>query len=383
MKQGTGKTRVAIELANSTDADLIVFIVPHALKTNLLEEIDKWGLSKDYLIESYQGVSMSDNRYMKLLEKMQDKRCMVIADESMFIKNEQSKTFQRMIKIRDLSEYRLILNGTPISKDEWDLYNQMEFLSPRILKMTRKDFLKTFFTHVKYKRKNEKPKKFYKFSKVNVDYLKRLIEPYTFYVDLDFKLKETNHSIQIQGAVDRQYQLAKNTLLENLALGEDFIVKALRNMEVIIFNDDHRLNEIAKHIKGQCVVFCNFRYEIETLHKLVGGYMIHGGIKNRDTILNEFKKDNQPLFIMSGIGAFGHNLQFCNRVMFSSISFDYSKVEQALYRIKRLGQTKDIEYTYFESNYGIYTMIKENISKKKTLHDLIIEKLGDDRFECI
>ena len=93
MKQGTGKTRVAIDLANSTDATLVVFIVPHALKNNTKLEINKWGLKKPYLIETYQGVAMSDNRYVGLIERIKGEKVMIVADESIFIKNELSKTW--------------------------------------------------------------------------------------------------------------------------------------------------------------------------------------------------------------------------------------------------------------------------------------------------
>lgn len=381
MKQGTGKTRVAIELANSTDATLVVFIVPHALKYNTEVEISKWKLDKPYIVETYQGIAMSDNRYMKLLEDMKPHKCMVIADESTFIKNGKSKTFERILKIRDLSEYRLILNGTPITKDEWDIYNQMEFLSPKILRMNRQEFLNTFFKKVKFKRKGERERQFYKFSDVNLEYLQKLISPYTFYVDLDFEFEETEKDIMIVGDVDIEYAEAKRELLESLKYGIDNIVLHLRKMEVLVFNDDYRLKEMAKHISGQCVVFCNFRHEIETLHSLVDSYMIHGDTKNRNEIIERFQHDDKPLFIMLGIGAYGHNLQFCNRIIFSSITFDYGKIEQAMYRIKRLGQTKDIEYTYLKSHYGLYNMIEDNLTKKQTLHDLIIDKLGSDEFE--
>ena len=76
-----------------------------------------------------------------------------------------------------------------------------------------------------------------------------------------------------------------------------------------------------------------------------------------------------------GTGAYGLNLQFCNKIAFISLTFDYAKVDQAISRIKRLGQEKDIEYTYFTSNLGIYKMINENLTKKQTLKELIIDKI--------
>ena len=83
-----------------------------------------------------------------------------------------------------------------------------------------------------------------------------------------------------------------------------------------------------------------------------------------------------------GTGAYGLNLQFCNKIAFSSIAFDYGKIDQAKSRIMRLGQERDIEYTYFTSDLGIYTMIQENNQRKLDLKELIIDKIKKgERFE--
>jgi SNF2 family domain protein len=384
MKQGTGKTRVSIELANYTQCELVVYIVPAALVDTLKEELNKWHLNKDYLIETYQGISRSDRRYLQLLQIVKEKTCMVIADESVFIKNDDSKTYQRMIEISKHSDYRLILNGSPITKNEWDIYNQMSFLSPKIIGMHRIDFLNNFFTHVVFKKRGQKERDFYKLSEVNIGYLHKLIEPYIFQVDLELELEEKTKTIVIGNSVYEEYSLQKKSLLDSLETGEGDIVQKLRLMEVLVFTDHERINEISKHIKGQCIVFCQFIKEIDYLASKLGKcFVIKGSIpkEKRTEIIQQFKNSNIPLLITLGTGAFGLNLQFCNKIMFSSISFNYSHIEQAVYRIKRLGQNKEIEYTYFASDLGIYNMIYENLSKKRTLQDIIINKMEGNAFE--
>lgn len=385
MKQGTGKTKVVLKLAEITPCDLALFIVPHSLINNLIDEINKWGFKKKYIIETYQGISMSDKRYLDLIKKIEKKNIIIIADESIFIKNENSKTFQRMLKLRDLSNYRLILNGTPITKNEWDLYNQMDWLSPKILKMNRDEFLKTFFTHIVYKKKGMPERDFYKFSEININYLQALISKYIFYADLKFDKKEKETYILVNGNVNEEYQNLKEKLIESVKYGDDIVIRQLRLIEKLIFTDKERLKVIYKKIKGQCIVFCNFIDEIDYLESKMDCYIIKGSVKNRNKIIEKFKNDNKPLLIMLGIGAYGHNFQFCNKIFFSSITFDYGKIEQALYRIKRIGQKNNIEYTYFESNYKIYSMIKENLVKKKELQKLVIEKFeSEDKIsECI
>lgn len=378
MKQGTGKTRVAIELANSTDATLVLFLVPNQLKQNMLEQIELWQLNKPFVIETYEGISQSDRRYLELLSKLENEKVMIVADESIFIKNGSSKRYNRILNIRDKSEYRLILNGTPITKNEWDIYYQMKFLSDRIIKMNESEFLATFFKKVKYKKKFQKPHEFYKLSEVNIDYLKRLIEPYIFEVDLEFDKDESDQYkiIYSSSETEEKYQQLKEKLLEKIEHGETF-QDLLMLMCYEMFTDRGRNKEIGESLKGQQIVYCCYLKEVEVIAAHCDCYVITGDtpIDERVCILKQFKEDNKPLLMTYGVGAFGHNLQFCNKITFASITFDYAKVDQAKYRIKRLGQERNIKYTYIKSDLGIYNLIQNNLVNKENLHDLIIKNL--------
>lgn len=388
MKQGTGKTRVALELIKSTDCDFALFLCPFSTKANLKSEIDKWGLDRPFEIVGYETLSSSDRTYLKLLDlQNQYHKIFIVADESVFIKNSDSKRFERMLKLRDVSEYRLILNGTPITKNEWDIYNQMEFLSPLIIKMNRPEFLKTFFKKIKYKRAGESPREFYKLSTVNVSYLHNLIEPYIFEADLEFdkNIHVKNVEILSSGETDELYEERKQSLLNSLAIGE-CKVEQFTNLAVACFDDKERHKTIAKQLKGQIIVFCSLLSEVKHISEEIDCYVITGATtpKKRIEIINQFKEDDKPLLMTYGTGAFGLNLQFCNRIAFASLTFDYAKIDQAMSRIKRLGQENDIEYTYFTSNLGIYNMINENITKKQTLKELIVDKIEKgENFEKI
>lgn len=388
MKQGTGKTRVALELIKSTDCDFVLFLCPFSTKSNLRVEIDKWGFDRSFEIVGYETLSSSDRTYLKLLAlQKQYHKIFIVADESVFIKNSDSKRFERMLKLRDMSEYRLILNGTPITKNEWDIYNQMEFLSPLIIKMNRPEFLQTFFKKIKYKRVGESPREFYKLSTVNIGYLHKLIEPYIFEADLEFDKNIHVKKIEIlsSGETDELYEERKQSLLNSLAIGECKI-EQFTNLAVACFDDKERHKAIAKQLKGQIIAFCSLLSEVKHISEEIDCYVITGATapKERLEIINQFKEDDKPLLMTYGTGAFGLNLQFCHRIAFVSLTFDYAKIDQAMSRIKRIGQENDIEYTYFTSNLGIYNMINDNIVKKQTLKELIIDKIekGED-FEKI
>lgn len=378
MEQGTGKTRVALELIRETDADLALFFCPFSTKNNLLSEIKKWGIDIDFIVYGYETISSSDTAYLEILDLVEDRNVFIVADESIFIKNESSKRYRRLLNIAKHSNYRLILNGTPITKDEWDIYNQMNFLSPKIIGMGRDQFLNTFFKKIKYKKRGQSAREFYKLSEVNIDYLHRLIKPYIFECDFKFDKKVNIENILIPASAGTReiYEFQKNKLLDSLMVGESCI-EQFQNLAVACFDDENRHKEIARHLKGQIIVFCTLLNEVDNISKEIDCYTITGAqnLKERTEIINKFRNDSKPLLMTIGTGAYGLNLQFCNKIAFSSIAFDYGKIDQAKSRIMRLGQERDIEYTYFTSDLGIYTMIQENNQRKLDLKELIIDKI--------
>src|SRR5690554_2863453 len=190
MEMGTGKTRVAIELVDYNNCDLLIYVAPFSTLDNIEFELKKWELKTPYILIGYETISMSDRKYLELLSEIEGKKCFIIADESIFIKNEETKRFNRLCHIRSKCEYALILNGTPITKNEWDLYNQMYFLSPMIINMSRNQFLNTFFKKITFKRKHERERTFYKLSEINAQTLYKIIEPYIFEAELEFTNKE-------------------------------------------------------------------------------------------------------------------------------------------------------------------------------------------------
>ena len=378
MKMGTGKTRVAIELVDYNKCDLLIYVAPFSTLKNIEEEFIKWNLKTEYILIGYETISSSNKKYLDLLSKIENKKCFIIADESIFIKNEESKRYNRLINIRNKCEYALILNGTPLTKNEFDLYNQMQFLSPLIMKMSKNQFLNTFFKKITYKKKDKKENTFYKFSEVNAELLYKMIEPYIFKCDLDFnkEVKEIYNYIQYQNEND--YYIEKEKKLEEyIEKGtSDVIINMLISLNVIASNYAKKNDELIKYIKDrQVIVFCNYISEIEYISSKLECYIITGQTTHRNEIIDKFKHDNKPLLMTMGVGSYSLNLQFCNEIVYSSLTFDYAKLEQSKYRIKRIGQERDIKYTYFLTDLGINKMILENINRKCTLDNLVKEKM--------
>ena len=378
MQMGTGKTKVAIELIDYNNCDLLLYVAPFSTLKNIETELVKWKIKTSYRLIGYETISSSDTKYLNLLKELENKKVFVVADESIFIKNEETKRFKRLLNIRSKCEYALILNGTPITKNEWDLYNQMYFLSPLIINMNREQFLNTFFKKITYKKKGQKENTFYKFSEVNAEQLHRMIEPYIFKCDLDFEKNESDNYIYVPYKDESDYYDKKEEKLkEYMQKGtSEIIINLLTSLTVISASYSYKNDELINYIKNkQIIVFCSFLSEIEYIEDKVNCYVITGSTKKRDEIIEKFKNDSKPLIMTFGVGSYSLNLQFCNEIVYSSLTFDYAKIEQSKYRIKRIGQGKDIKYTYFLTDLGINKLILENLKRKMTLENLIKEKM--------
>ena len=156
----------------------------------------------------------------------------------------------------------------------------------------------------------------------------------------------------------------------------DVIINMLVSLNVIASNYAKKNDELIKYIKDrQVIVFCNYISEIEYISSKLECYIITGQTTHRNEIIDKFKHDNKPLLMTMGVGSYSLNLQFCNEIVYSSLTFDYAKLEQSKYRIKRIGQERDIKYTYFLTDLGINKMILENIDRKCTLDNLVKEKM--------
>lgn len=379
MKMGSGKTKVAIDLVEYNKCDILIYLTPFSTKNNIEQEFKKWNMKTPYYILAYETLSSSDSEYLKVLNLLENKRAFIIADESIFIKNDETKRFVRACKLRSLCEYALILNGTPLTKSEYDLYNQMYFLSPKIIGMTKEEFKNNFYKKIEYKKAFEQPKVFYKFSKRNADALYKMIEPYIFKCDLNLELKESTVKTYIPYS-GIEYDAIKetffNTFIKNGNI-EDILV-LLNKLSFIASTYEEKNKEVIREAKNKkVIIFCNYLKEVDYYKNNLDCYVITGNTKKdaRPNIIEQFKNDNKPLVLTFGVGSYSLNLQFCNKIIYSSINFDFGKIEQSQYRIKRIGQEKEIEYRYILTDLGIVKLIEKCIQRKESINDLIKDNM--------
>lgn len=387
MRQGTGKTRVALELVNYNKPDYLLYIAPVSTIENARAEIEKWGCCCQYDITGYETIASSNEQYVEMHDKVEKlkndgKKTFIIADESIFIKNGKSKRTFRAKELRRFFDYALILNGTPLTRNEWDLFNQMDFLSNKILNMNYREFIKMFFVEHEHN-----GQQYHTFYEPNRPALVKLCSPYVYEADLDFE-KNEKQTIQKVSCDMTEYADVKRHMFQKFNLCEiDSLLVLFAELQRIVACMPEKNSAVAEYINGrQCVCFCNYRDEVEQIQGLCECYVITGEttMKRRKEIIKKFQEDgNRPLLIMLGCGSFGLNLQFCNEIVYSSINFDYAKMEQSQYRIKRIGQASDITYTYILADTGINRMMFSNLDKKESLLEIVKNLMREAKNEKV
>lgn len=377
MEMGTGKTKVALDLINSKSnkIDYILWICPFSIKNEIIKERDKWYPSMKIDVVGCETIGSSDRTYLEILKKVTTSKTFIVVDESLKIKNINAKRTRRIIEFGEYAQYKLILNGTPITKNVIDLYTQMQFLSPKILKMSFNQFKNTYCEYyIRGKLKGMVKKQH------NIEHLISLIEPYIFDCDLDIEAKKMYYNYFYD--VDTfQYSRLKNELLEGIA-NMDFFVLTTKLQQFYTTYKEEMLKELLEQMNDQVIIFVKYLDSIPAgANKIVGDM----NIKERKQVIDKFERgDFKELYITYGCGSYGLNLQFCRNIIFAEHCFDYSQRIQAEARIYRIGQNYDVNYYNLWCNVGLEKMIQSSLNKKSNLLNEIkkeIEKKGENNLK--
>ena len=369
MSMGTGKTKVAMDLAISkqNDFDCIVWIAPASLirSPSYVGEINKWSndLIKPIFYYTIEGIGSSNAKYLEMVQLASSKASFCIIDESITIKNAIAKRTKRLLENWHLFKFRLILNGTPITNSLLDLYSQIKFIHPNILKMTETQFANNFLIFKKegYRgyAKSNKP--------CNEEALIETIKPYIFDAELEINcgLNFINIDCKLHYLENENYNIFKNQTINNCEVVIDFLAMAQKFQHYYSLNcaeKQIKLEETLKNLQNQQVII--YVKYIDELNYLQEKYNCAEYSGRDKTGIELFRNGERILASTYGSGSLGHNLQFCNNIIYLSQTFDYKDKEQSLHRIYRIGQTKPCNIYNFYINTGLEKLIKNNLNKK-------------------
>lgn len=364
MEAGTGKTKVAVDIVNASACDFVLWVGPlQTIRTgNVTAEVSNHGEFK--MPAKYVGVESiggSDRIYMEVLAELEKyDKPFVVVDESLKIKNAEAKRTRRLLEIGKRVEYKLILNGTPLSRNLLDLWSQMQFLSPLILNMTLAQFKNTFCEWTRITRRNgccSYTKEFIT-GYDNVDYLYSLIRHYVFKADLKLNISQQYryYTYCIDDESKEEYDHIKNKYLDDEMLewkNNNIFLEMTQKMQHTYCCTPDKLSLVRKILASddveakRTIIFCKF-------------------VKSREVCEREF---NDCLVLSYQKDAMGLNLQEYNATIYFDKVWDYALRTQSTRRTFRTGQERDCLYFDLTGNVGLERLIDNNIDKKITMSE--------------
>jgi len=367
MEPGTGKTRAAYEIVKRAfECDYILWLTPFQTKQNLRDELKKWYLNDNvrhgefdrlFDVVGIETMSNSDRVYLELILKLDKSSCpFIVVDESLKIKNWDAKRTKRIIELGKRAHFKLVLNGTPLSKNLLDIWAQMEFLSPKILKMGLTEFKNTFCEWTKITRRigNRSFTKEFITKYHNVDHLYSLIGHYVYECDLELEIGKQYHDVayKIEDDIKEQYHYLKAKYLNDeklQAMNNNIFLELTQKMQHLYCISEEKYDLVREILNtndpSQVIAFTKFIASGDKLRALFPGITV----------------------LSYGKHAHGLNLQQFNVCIFFDKTWDYAQRIQSEARIYRKGQKNQCIFYDLTGDVGLESMISKNIEKKQGL----------------
>lgn len=419
MEQGTGKTITTLEIARVRlevqKIERIVWLCPCSVKNNLKNEIIKQcpeEMLNSFTICGIETLSTSIKTISYLMEMCANKKCFLVVDESLLIKNPRSYRTEHIKRIGELCPYRIILNGTPVSKNEADLYSQFNLLDWRILGY--KSYWSFAANHLEYD-------DYGKIRRVlNKDYLTDKIAPYSVQIakkdciELPPKAEHT-YVFDLTREQERHYSIVRDDFLSLEALYEydtSVIYRTLNALQQVACGrritsaadkpithepffkfpeNNPRIQELLYAMpepgEEKVIVWCRFSHEIVDVETVLkkNGYnccLFYGGLqqRKRQESLKRFKGDTQVLIANKTCAGFGLNLQFCHNAIYYSNDWDWATRAQSEDRMHRIGQEQKVNIYNICANASIDERILTCIHRKENMVDEFKRHLNRKNF---
>lgn len=323
----------------------------------------------------------------------------VVLDESQNIKNSESQTFKAAVKLR--SNHKMTLTGTPIENSLKDLWSQFHFLQPELLG-SESAFQKQFIVPLKQGNKRMEQRLLTLITPFILRRTKKEVAP-----ELPSLTEEVFYCSMTSEQEDiykREKNILRNTLLQysqeknskdnknNLTVLNGITkLRQLASHPAMIFPDFTGTSEKTEQILStfdtlqseghKVLIFSSFVKHLDILAaefaKLGWKYsMLTGSTSNREEEINRFNAsdDMKAFFISLKAGGVGLNLTQADYVFIIDPWWNPAAEMQAISRVHRIGQNKQvIAYRFITQGSIEEKIIHLQESKRKLSETFVTE----------
>ena len=428
MDCGTGKTWTAIELIVKHGGKALVLCPLSIIEDAWLSDVKKFrpelsavslwhkpGAKKrkyqTKVLEENHDIYVANYETFKTLFKELSEFGFntLIVDESSCMKNHASQITKAILALSGLNHrtkksknfaseriipHRYVLTGTPSTNSEIEYWSQIKCVTGRGNKVFSDNFysfrgryfvdrfasVKGLMAQKWVIRKDQKEVLLQKMREVSLVISKEDA------LDLPPQTHIVRH-VMLSAAEMMAYNKMKNELVlefaDSEALAATALVEIMKLRQItsgFVYDQDGAAQRLGgsklKELKSlldefgdnQCIIWCNFKYEIELLLKELGNEAgaVWGGSEDRDQTIRDFKSGKIKYLIANPMSAaHGLTLTNCSYAVYYSLNYSYELMKQSRDRIHRKGQTKPTFYYYLLGAGTIDDMIYKAVSGKE------------------
>ena len=293
------------------------------------------------------------------------------------------------------------MNGTPISRNEADLYAQFLILDWRILGY--KSYWSFAYNHLEYDEYGRVRRV------LNTDYLAKKISPYTFQVLKSDCLVLPQKKYYTRGFFLTQEQNAHYDDIASILIDDidewnpETIYRLFSALQAII-SGKRVVFETSRHFRTEemfknpmenpriqtlmnilpndekAIIYCRYESEISQLCTLIPNSVRFDGttsIKERNKALEAFRGNSQFLIANKNCAGFSLNLQFCRKIIYLSNDWELGKRLQSEDRVHRIGQERDVNITDIFAYNTLDEKILSCLRKKEMILDNIQKEINN------
>lgn len=335
---------------------------------------------------------------------------MVVVDESTTIKNRKAQRTKNIVKLREMSKYRRILTGSPITKSPMDLFSQCDLLKEKCLGFNSYFAYQSRYANVQkrtmghrsfqqivgYRRLDELSAKLDKFSN-------RVLKKDC--LDLPEKVY-VRRNVDLTPEQDRLYVQMKKLALAKMEDGElattaSVLTQIMRLQQIccghlqpdegpvrpIKSNRLPALMEVVEEVQGKAIIWATYTHDIMAIQKELARVYGEESVScyygatpqdERQEIVNRFQNPSDPLRFFVGqpkTGGYGITLTEANTTIYYSNSYDLEIRLQSEDRAHRIGQQNKVTYIDLVSPNTVDEKIREALRNKI---DVAGQVLGED-----
>ncbi len=377
MRLGSGKIKMALDLVKGrqNDFDAVVWIAPSSFLgwdayTKVIDE-NLQGLTKEICFFSIESISCSDVRYLQLYSMAEKYRVFCVVDESITIKNTEAGRTKRLLLMRNMFNYRLILSSLPLTQGLVDLYSQIEFMHPAVLNMSETQFLNTYLSPYDdgTARKWSKPE--------NERILIEQMRPFILQCDLEMNnnLNYIDLCFDLTEKEEASYLEEKNEFLQGKSqVAFMAVVQRFQHIYTIAKNKVEGLFKLIDEIAARnekVIIYIKYLDEIRFFKECGklkrGKYVVLSGRCNKRKAVKMFGQRIDIMFSTYGVDSQGLDLCNCNNIIYFSQTFDYKSKLLCMHNVYQSHTGRSMNIYNLWINTGLDKLIKQNLSRKKNV----------------